>query len=135
MKNVVLRNLLLRAELIPLSRPAIQTGSVIILYSLILFNFKEVDGNVPIRHFYSPCGTKTTLLHLSPTSSRMKSSMQSGVTLDTDHSLVEDMICASVTIRMLVIRTAILDVRINFLRTISLKVNKPGAFLLANISL
>ena len=25
-------------------------------------------GNVPTRHFYSPCETKTTLLHLSPTS-------------------------------------------------------------------
>ena len=45
--------------------------------------------HVPTRHFYSPYATKTTLLHLLPTSSKVWSTVQSTVTLVMDQSLVE----------------------------------------------
>ena len=58
------------------------------LNTSILFNFKEVIIiNVPTRHFYSPRETKKTLLHLSPTSSKVNSRVQSAVTLVMDQPL------------------------------------------------
>ena len=75
----------------------------IVKLSLILHvNFVQLLGNVPTGHFYSPCETKTTLLHLSPTSSEVRSNMQSVVALVVDRSLEEVMICSFVTILKLI---------------------------------
>jgi hypothetical protein len=99
-----------------------------------LFNFKEIIlGNVPTRHFYSPYATKTTLLHLLPTSSKVGSSMQSTVTLLMDRSLVEVMICVFVTILKLIgNQRAILGAHINFPLVMSMAVNKQRTFLLVS---
>jgi hypothetical protein len=78
-----------------------------------LFNLKEVVVvNVPTRHFYSLCGTKTTLLHLLPTSSKVRSIMQSTVTLVVDQPLEQILICGFM--RMVINQPAILDAHINF---------------------
>jgi hypothetical protein len=96
-----------------------------------LFNFKVVLINAPTHRFYSPCETKTTLLHLSPTSSKVRRSMQSTVTLVMDQSLVEVMICAFVTILKLINHhTALLETHINFPLVMSMAVNKQRTFLL-----
>ena len=109
------------------------TGKVGPNLALISFPFKDLMlGNVPTRHFYSPCETKTTLLHLSPTSSKVKSNMQSTVTLVVDRSLVQVMICTFVTILKLINQKAILDTHINFLLAMSMAVNKQRTFLLVN---
>jgi hypothetical protein len=88
--------------------------------------------NVPTRHFYSPYATKTTLLHLLPTSSKVRSSMQSAVTLVMDQSLVEVMIWVFITILKLINHTAILDTHINFPLVMSMAVNKQRTFLLVS---
>ena len=104
------------------------------LYTSFLFNFKEVVINVPTRHIYSPCETKTTLLHLSPTSSQVRRSMQSSVTLVMDQPLVTVVICTFVTILKLINHAAILDIHINFLLVMSMAVNKQRTFLLVSTS-
>ena len=92
-------------------------------------------GNVPTHHFCSLCGTKTTLLHLLLTSSKVGSSMQSSVTLTMDQDLVEVLICAFVTILKLINHhTAILVTLINFLLVMFMRVNKQGTFLLVSTS-
>jgi hypothetical protein len=101
-------------------------------YSLILFNFKVVLGNVPTRHFYFPCAIKTTLLHLLPTSSKVRSRMQSTVLLVMDHSLVQVMMCAFGTIHKLINHAAILDTHTNFPLVMSITVNKQRTFLLVS---
>ena len=73
--------------------------------------------NIPTRHSCSLCGTKTTFLHLLRTSSKVRSSMQSTVTLVVDQALVKVMICVFVTILKLVNHTAILVTLINFLHS------------------
>jgi hypothetical protein len=88
--------------------------------------------NIPTRHFYSPYATKTTLLHLLPTSSKVGSSMQSTVTLVMDRALVELMICVFVTILKLINHSAILDSHINFPLVMSIAVNKQRIFLLVS---
>jgi hypothetical protein len=88
--------------------------------------------NIPTRHFYSPYATKTTLLHLLPTSSKVRSSMQSSVTLVMDQPLVEGMICTFLTILKLINHTAILDTHINFPLVMSMAVNKQTTFLLVS---
>jgi hypothetical protein len=96
-----------------------------------MFNFKEmVLGNVPTRHFYSPYATKTTLLHLLPTSSKVRSSMQSTVTLVMDQPLEKMVICGFVTILKLINHRAILEAHINFPLVMSMVVNKQRIFLL-----
>ena len=95
---------------------------------------KEIDGNNPTRHFCFHCGTKTTLIHLLPTSSKIGSRMQSTVTLVMDQSLVEVMICPFVTILKFIIHTAILVTLINFLMVMYMKVNEQGTFLLVSTS-
>ena len=101
-----------------------------------MFNFKEkVLINVPTLHFYSPCETMTTLPHLSPTSSKVKSSMQSAVGIVMDQSLVEVMICAFVTIlKVINHHTAILETHINFLLVMSMAVNGQKTSLLVSTS-
>ena len=88
--------------------------------------------NIPTRHFYSPCETETTLLHLSPTSTKVRSSMQSTVTLVMDQSLV--VICAFITILELINHGVILDIHINFLLVMFMAVNKQRTFLLVSTS-
>jgi hypothetical protein len=89
--------------------------------------------NVPTRHFYFPYATKTTLLHLLPTSSKVGSSMQSTATLIMDRSLVEVMICVFVTVLKLISNhTAILDTHINLPLVMSVTMNKQGTFLLVS---
>ena len=106
------------------------TGKVGPDLALISFPFKDmVIGNVPTRHFYSPCETKTTLLHLSPTSSKVRSNMQSAVTLVVDQPLVQVMICTFVRILKLINQKALLDAHINFLLAMSMAVNKQRTFL------
>ena len=90
--------------------------------------------NFPIRHFYSPCETKTTLLHLSPTSSKVRSRMQSAVTLVVNQSLVKDVICTLATIHKLFSHIAILAAHINFLLVMSMAVNTQRTFLLVSTS-
>jgi hypothetical protein len=90
--------------------------------------------NIPTRHFYSPYATKTTLLHLLPTSSKVWSSMQSTVPLVMDHALVELMIWSFVTILKLANHTAILDSHTNFPLVMSIAVNKQRTFLLVSIN-
>ena len=60
---------------------------------------KVVGSNIPNRHFCSHCETKTTSLHLLLTSSKVRSTMQSTVTLVMDQSLVEVLICAFIGVR------------------------------------
>jgi hypothetical protein len=92
-------------------------------------------GSIPTRHFYSPYGTKTTLLHLLPTSSKVRSSMQSTVALIMDQPLLQVMICTFVTILKLINHhTAILETHINFLLVMSMAVNKQRTFLLVSTS-
>jgi hypothetical protein len=105
-------------------------ATVIFNHSLILFNFKVVLGNVPTRHFYFPCATKTTLLHLLPTSSKVRSRMQSTVPLLMDHSLVRVMMCVFGTILKLINHAAILDTHTNFPLVMSITANKQRTFLL-----
>ncbi len=94
-----------------------------------------VVGNDPVRHFYSPCGTKTILLHLLPTSSKVGSRRQSSVALVVLHALVEVMICTFVTILKLISHhTAVLETHINFLLVMSMAVNKQTTFLLVSTS-
>ena len=89
--------------------------------------------NVPTRHFYSPCETKTTLLHLSPTSSKVRSRMQSTVSMVMDQPLVEVMICTFVTIlKICNHHTANSDILINFLLVLSMAVKKQRTFLLVS---
>jgi hypothetical protein len=89
--------------------------------------------NVPTRHFYSPYATKTTLLHLLPTSSKVGSRVQSAVTLVMDQPLVEVMICTFVTILKLIRdHTATLETHINFHLVMSMVVNNQRTFLLVN---
>jgi hypothetical protein len=88
--------------------------------------------HVPTRHFYSPYATKTILLHLLPTSSKVRSSMQSSLTPIGDQSSLEVMICAFLTILMLINQTAILERRINFPLVMSMTVNKQITFLLVS---
>jgi hypothetical protein len=88
--------------------------------------------NVPTRHFYSPCATKTTLLRLLPTSSKVRSSVQYAVCLVMDQPLVEVMICVFVTILKLINHGAILETHINFSLVMSMEVNKHGTFLLVS---
>ena len=105
------------------------------LYTLILFNFKdEVVIKVPTRHFYSPCETKTALLHLSPTSCMVSNRMQSTVTLVMDQFLVLVVICGFVTILKLINQPAILGALINFPLVTSMAVNKQTTFLLVSNS-
>ena len=100
----------------------------------ILFNFKEAVINVPTRHFDSPCKTKATLLHLSPTSNKVGSTMQSAVTLVMDRSLAQGMICTFVTILELISHGAIWDTHIKFLLVIFMAVNKQRTFLFVSTS-
>jgi hypothetical protein len=88
--------------------------------------------NIPTRHFYSPYATKTTLLHLLPTSSKVRSRKQSTVRLVMDQSLVEVMIWSFVTILKLVNHGAILETHINFPLVMSMAVNKQRTFLLVS---
>jgi hypothetical protein len=86
--------------------------------------------NVPTRHLYSRYGTKTTLLHLLPTSSKVRSSMRSVAELVMGQPLVKVvLIFTLVTILKLVNHTAILDTHINFLLVMSMAVNKQRTFL------
>ena len=94
-----------------------------------------MDGNVRLRHFYSLCGIKKSLLRLLQALSKIRSRMQSGVTLVMDHSLEEVMICTFVTIHMLINHTVILHALIDFLRIILMNMTKPGTFLLVTINL
>jgi hypothetical protein len=88
--------------------------------------------NVPTRHFYFPYATKTTLLRLLPTASKVWSSMQSTVTLFMDQSLVEVMIWSFVAILKLINPTATPDSHINFPLVMSMAVNKQRTFLLVS---
>jgi hypothetical protein len=88
--------------------------------------------NVPTRRFYFPYATKTTLLRLLPTSSKVWSSMQYAVTLVMDQSLVEVMVWSFVAILKLINPTAILDSHINFPLVMSITVNKQRTFLLVS---
>jgi hypothetical protein len=88
--------------------------------------------NIPTRHFYSPYATKTTLLHLLPTSSKVRSSRQYAVTLVMDQFLVEVMICVFVAILKLINHGAILETHINFSLVLSIAVNKQRTFLLVS---
>ena len=98
------------------------------------FKFKVVLTNVPTRHLYSHCKTKATLLHLSPTSSKVRSNMQSAVSLVMDQSLVAVMIYAFVTVLKLINHGAILEAHINLLLVMSMAVNKQRTFLLVSTS-
>ena len=89
-------------------------------------------GNIPALHFYSLCETKTVLLHLLPTSSKVRRSMQSAVTLDMDQLLVEVLICTFVTILKLINHEANLDTHINSPLVMSIIVNKQTTFLLVS---
>ena len=96
---------------------------------------KELDGYIPTRHFCSPYGAKTTLLHLLPASSEVRRSMQSTVTLVMDQALVEVLICAFVTILKLINHhTAGLVTLINFLLVMFMTLNKQRTFLLVSTS-
>jgi hypothetical protein len=87
--------------------------------------------NVPTRHFYSPYATKTTLLHLLPTSSKVGSRRQSSVTMVMDQSLVEvSMICGFIV--MVINHAAVLEAHINFPLVMSKTVNKQIIFLLVS---
>jgi hypothetical protein len=91
--------------------------------------------NIPTRHFYSPYATKTTLLHLLPTSSKVRSSRQyAAVTLVMDQFLVEVMICVFVAILKLINHGAILDAHTNFLLVMSIAVYEHRTFLLVSIN-
>ena len=88
--------------------------------------------DVQTHHSYSPYEIKTVLLHLLPTSSKARSSMQSTVTPVMDQSLVEVMICCFVTVLNLIDRAAVLDTHINTPLVMSSAVNKQTAFLLVS---
>ena len=88
-----------------------------------------VITNLPTCHFCSPCATKTTLLHLLTTSSKIRSRMQSCVTLPMDQPLVQVMICTFVTILKLIRNhTAILEAHIHLPLVMSTAVNKQTTF-------
>ena len=72
------------------------------------------------------------LLHLLPTSSKVRSSVQSSVSLVMDHTLVEVLICSFVTILKLSNHTANLETHINFPLVMSKTVNKQRTFLLVS---
>ena len=86
-------------------------------------------------HSYSPYEIKTVLLHLLPTSSKVKSRMQSAVPVVMDQPLVEVMICTFVTIlTKFANHTAVLDPHINSPLVMSTAVNRQTTFLLVSAS-
>ena len=86
----------------------------------------------PTLHSCSFSETKTVLLHLLQTPSKVMSSMQSSVALVMDQLLVVVVMCTFVTMLKLVNHPAILDIHINSPVIMSMAVNKQRTFLLVS---